>query len=543
MEQGERDWTTAARGWALAMTAHPSVTSSKGEIDFAPWLAARLEDRFAFATAKSIWTGEVAPGDPRRYVAMLLRGRGRRTVILTGHFDTVSETDYGELKTLAFCPLELRSALLGKLASSASTPAERRALVDLQSGDFLPGRGLLDMKAGLAAGLAAAEAVLRAGGFRGNVLFLAVPDEENASIGARAVARDLGPIAEENDLDIIAAINLDSIADDTDGRHGRVIATGTIGKLLPTAFIVGVPAHSGFPLNGLNAAAIAASIASELEWAPELTDGSVPDGGTPPSLLSLRDGKEAYDVTTPQTAFLALNVLLRTSTPAQVTEAFEILCRRGCDRAVERLKANIERLSASVDLPPIQLHRFAVVKSAALAARPAFAGELAALVDAVSSAGLPLPEQGRRVADAVWQASGLSAPVVVLGFGSIPYVPTALSHSPEGRRLAASARRVAEAASARHGSIVSCTDYFAGISDLSFFGEADRSTLDAVAANTPMWRDDWSPGPRYRGIPSINMGPWGRDYHTPLERLHCGYAFEVLPGMLIDLLRDLCASE
>ena len=51
------------------------------------------------------------------------------------------------------------------------------ALADFVSGDFLPGRGLLDMKAGLAAGIAAIEA------YSGdaNLLFIAVVDEEDRS--------------------------------------------------------------------------------------------------------------------------------------------------------------------------------------------------------------------------------------------------------------------------------------------------------------------------------------------------------------------------
>jgi arginine utilization protein RocB len=37
----------------------------------------------------------------------------------------------------------------------------------------------------------------------------------------------------------------------------------------------------------------------------------------------------------------------------------------------------------------------------------------------------------------------------------------------------------------------------------------------------------------------VNAGPWGRDYHTRLERLHIGYACEVLPGLLLSLIREI----
>ncbi|MER9442301.1 hypothetical protein NKJ72_20810 [Mesorhizobium sp. M0045] len=58
---------------------------------------------------------------------------------------------------------------------------------------------------------------------------------ENNSAGARKAAQALPAIAGERGLDILAAINLDAIADDRDGSKGCVIALGTLGKLLPTA--------------------------------------------------------------------------------------------------------------------------------------------------------------------------------------------------------------------------------------------------------------------------------------------------------------------
>jgi arginine utilization protein RocB len=43
----------------------------------------------------------------------------------------------------------LAKAMIARLKARARVPL---ALADFESGDFLPGRGLLDMKAGLAAG-------------------------------------------------------------------------------------------------------------------------------------------------------------------------------------------------------------------------------------------------------------------------------------------------------------------------------------------------------------------------------------------------------
>jgi arginine utilization protein RocB len=45
------------------------------------------------------------------------------------------------------------------------------------------------------------------------------------------------------------------------------------------------------------------------------------------------------------------------------------------------------------------------------------------------------------------------------------------------------------------------------------------------------------------GLPCINIGPWGRDYHHRLERLHAPYAFETLPKALLAVIDAVAASR
>ncbi|WJI35649.1 MULTISPECIES: M20/M25/M40 family metallo-hydrolase [Mesorhizobium] len=526
-----------ARRWAVELTEQKSVTGTDGEAAFGPWLAGELRRETAFRNAE-VWTIEIGPRDGRHCVAMLLRGTGRSTVLLTGHYDTVGTSDYRHLEHLATRPEALTRALRDCLVA-AEAPAARLAHHDLAGGDFLAGRGLLDMKAGLAAGLSVCADFAGEAKPSGNLLFIAVPDEENNSAGARKAARMLPEICEERDLDLIAAINLDAIADDGDGSKGRVIALGTVGKLLPTAFVVGVPTHSGFPLNGLNAAAIAAAIAARLEWAPELTEegGSAP--GTPPSLLGIRDGKTGYDVTTPRVAYASFNVLSYRRTPTEVLDRFDKLCAEAASRLLQELQSRVSATTGQVDTArSVPVHRYETLIERL--GQPERA-QLEAVAASIAAGDLALPEKCRLITEQAWELSRLTGPAIVTGFGSIPYLPTNLSELPAAARLRAAAVTVAAEAMARHGSAVGCADYFAGISDMSFLGEAEEASLDIVARNTPAWKDSvrWPPRRALANIPTINIGPWGRDYHTPLERLHVGYAFEVLPQLLRDICRKL----
>ena len=45
------------------------------------------------------------------------------------------------------------------------------------------------------------------------------------------------------------------------------------------------------------------------------------------------------------------------------------------------------------------------------------------------------------------------------------------------------------------------------------------------------------------GLPTINAGPWERDYHTALERLHPGYAFDILPRLFECIVTGVLSSD
>lgn len=526
---------------SLDLVARASVTGSVDEQSFGPWLADYLAALTHFGTTPEIWTFPVAPGDARQVVALLMRGAGARTVLLTGHYDTVTIEDYGPLKPLACQPHALRDALMTRCEGSKQ-PAEVLAYSDLQSGDFLPGRGLLDMKAGLAAGLDAMAQIAADGAFSGNLLFLAVPDEENASAGARAAAAMLGDIARDKGLTIAAAINLDAISDLGEGSAGRVLALGTVGKVLPTAFVVGRPVHSGYALRGVNAAVLAAAIAAHLEWAPELTDDSAGVPGTAASLLSFKDSKAGYDVTTPGSAFLFWNVLVHTRSAAAILDIVADLVDDATRDCLAKLRqraalcghaADAAQLSGSVEIL-----RYGDLLAEVLAKDTKAAAKLAQVI--ADSAGHDLPDRCRIATEAVWAMSGRTGPVVVLGLGSIPYLATKVQ---DARISSVIAGFLAEVAATHHTDL-RADAYFAGISDMSFFGQADDTAFGALAADTPVWQAAVGLGVGSLGqVPTVNLGPWGRDYHTPLERIHVEYGFRILPSLIADLTRRILAAE
>ncbi|MBL8790024.1 MAG: M20/M25/M40 family metallo-hydrolase [Rhizobiales bacterium] len=473
-----------ARELALLLTSWPSVTGTADEAQFPHRLHGYLRH---FDTA---WVSPIA-GDPfgRSTFFALKRGRSRRTVVLTGHFDTVTTSDYGNLQSLALDALRLGPALVPELRRSGENP---QALADLESGDFIPGRGLLDMKAGLAAGLAAMEA--HAG--EATLLFLAVPDEEERSAGARAAIPQLKQAAADHGLDIALVINLDSISDQGDGSRGRIVTYGSIGKQLLCAHVEGKPAHAGYPQDGVNAAYVMAELVRAIELSPRLSEETGDEKAAPPATLYAKDGKQGYNVTTPSSAFAYWNTMQHRQGGAEVLAIAKELAAQAVAAASERTGHAIALYTA--DAFP----------------RPRLDSDHA----------LALPDQSLLAFRQMVKENDIKGPAVILGFASIPYPAVMLREGPLRNAISQAVRA--------HG--LAEVNYFAGISDMSFFGEA-AGDLDTVAANTPIWGQGFTM-PEAGGFPCVNIGPWGRDYHTRLERLHAAYAFDTLPRVLLSVI-------
>jgi len=493
------------RAIALTLAGWPSVTGTADEAAFAGKLAQYLEEIVGLQVRR-----KPIPGDPlgRANVFALKRGKGRRTVLLAGHFDTVPVDDYGALKPLAFDPEWLLEKTIARLRE---TGEHTLALGDLESGDYLPGRGLLDMKAGVAAGIA----VLEAHEGEGNLLLVATPDEEDRSAGMRAAASQIAELANGQGLDIALAINLDSIADDGDGSFGRSIAFGSIGKLLLTAFVVGREAHACYPFQGINANYLAGALLTAFECAPELAELTGNEIAAPPTALQAKDLKSGYNVTTPAQAWLYWNALQHKRSATEVLENALRMAREAVTSAVAQLDARARSLGQQAFAGDVPVLTYA---------------ELAAGLDLTTPAtelargDLDLPTRSLRLTQEAWRLSGRAGPAVIIGFGSIPYQAVTLGDDALRRRLIAAAGRD-----------VNPIDYFPGISDMSFLGRGSGG-LETAAANTPIWGTSFTLDPS-PGYPIVNIGPWGRDYHHWLERLNAPFAFAVLPGLVQRVVR------
>ena len=537
-----------AREIALTLTSWPSVTGTAGEAAFAHELARMLAGLPYFQAHPEDLVVQPVPGGahPRSNVLALVRGRGERTVVLAGHFDVVPVDDYGDLAELAFSPEALRQKLIERLEAMGTFAL---ALEDLRSGRFLPGRGLLDMKSGLAAGIAVLERFAADPAREGNLLLVATPDEEDRSAGMLAAAGTLPSLLRERGLRAELGINLDATCDNADGADGRIAAMGCIGKLLLSALVVGKESHACYPMDGVNAAYLAAELVAEMEFAPELGEQSGDETASAPTSLGMRDLKSLYNVTTPGRVWAFWNVLTQRRPASEVLRIARGIAVRAVERARERMQERAVLAPGGAD-PSEAWARLSVIEFGELHARavahdPGFserfrarAAELAGVED------LDFPTRCRILTEMAWDAAGGEDPTIVLGFASMPYPavnwPDDGSGDAKRDLILQAIRQTSEAT----GTGIAARYHLPVIVDMSFLGPVEVADLKVVADATPIWGSSivWDMEEPTPAIPMVNIGPWGRDYHHWLERVEERYAFEVLPQLVENVARAVLAQ-
>ncbi|MBD9638591.1 M20/M25/M40 family metallo-hydrolase [Ensifer sp. ENS07] len=536
---------------AIRLTSWPSESGTPGEASFADRLHALLSDLPYFREHPQDLRLVDSHGDPlTRNVVALVRGTGARTLVMAGHFDTVSTDNYHELKPLACDSLQLKDALIESLSGrSDRSEQEERALLDLQSGDFLPGRGLLDMKSGIAVAIACLESFAADPARQGNLMMVATPDEERESRGMRSFRDALPGLVQDFGVEIAAAINLDVTSDQGDGREGRAVYAGTIGKLLPFALVIGCSSHASYPFEGVSAQAMAAGILARLEGNASLADRDEIDVSPPPICLEAKDLRDGYEVTTPERFWIAFNWLYHAMTAEELFDRFKREVLTGATEAVDRFAIQssefgklVGRSAGATPAKPRLLTFQELRTLAAQNCREDFNSLYTAQKKALSGIDNPLLLT-RQLTEWLVGIARLSGPAIVVGFSGLHYPSSHLRLAEANDR---SLHQAIEKARAGLGndperSLV-WKPHFQGISDMSFLGlSADGSQV--VSDNTPISRLIDQPPEDALRFPAVNLGPWGREFHQKFERVYEPYAFGVLPDLVSEIARTFLADS
>ncbi|MEY8351626.1 M20/M25/M40 family metallo-hydrolase [Bacillus cereus] len=485
-----------------------------------------------------VWMQE-APNDPigRKNVFAFVEGQNKSTstIIYHSHLDTVGIEDFGLLKEHALSP-ETLEEYFQTYEGNANVQS------DAKSGDWLFGRGSVDMKSGAAVHLAnilyfSEQAHL----LEGNLLLLFNGDEEGEHRGITSALSELERLKQEKQLQYRLAINNDFITPLYDGDHKRYIYTGTAGKLLPCFYIYGREVHVGDTLSGIDPNFIAAQITSRLHNNYKLTEFIPDELVLPPTCLYQRDNKDSYTVQTATSSQLYFNYFIYESTPKEVLTQLLEETKQVCKEAELYLKEQFERYLLVTGLPSRDLSWEIEVTS-----YEEYVGALGKLgINTEPTIQKVLKESNTsdlrelyfEIVGALQQLDPEKKARVILFFAP-PFLPHNYlkTTNEENHQLQCSIETILEDMQKETGEQFILKKFFPYLADGSFLSihETDEE-LEPLLQNFPKWEQLY-PLPydtiRKLNIPSINMGVYGKDGHKWTERVYKPYSFHVLPLLI-----------
>lgn len=475
------------------------------------------------------------PDDPlgRSVCCAMLRGMSEETVVMMHHYDVTDIEDYGRFAELAYRPAALDSVL-----KEDGMGLEPEAAGDLNSGDFMFGHGVCDMKGGGCIQMALLSRLAEEGDFHGTLMVLAVPDEENLSAGMREAVALLRELKDKYGLNYRLMINSEPHL--RKEPHTGMLSIGSIGKLLPFVYSRGRMSHAGMPGRGINPLAVMSRIVSRTEGLP-LTG----DGASAPTWLMLRDDKTHYNVSMPRSAFGCLSVMTFYTKPAEVLNRLHSICEEAfAECLAAREAAGVQKQSWTPRVMDwAQLSREAAEAGGAdwMAGYDGLVRELAARIACGSAS---YADAYRALLE--YACNALSdVPMVIYGLMP-PYYPAVTNGNFSGvsRSIARIGELLAEYAAAHFDQPYETEPFYNGISDLSYVSAPDSADAEGtqrlLMEQMPMYGISYKLALEDMAViamPCINVGPWGKDFHKLTERVYMDDLFNRTPELLYQAIK------
>jgi arginine utilization protein RocB len=516
----------------------PSVTGKAQEVEMAKLIHSQLQELSYFKENQGdLSLREI--NDGRLFVTALVKKPNvKKTIVLLSHFDVVEVDDFGTFENLAFHP----KALTEEYKKNKHLFA-KEVQAEIDSEDWLFGRGTMDMKAGLALQMSMIERAAN-GEFEGNLLLLSVPDEEVNSAGMIGAVPTLVELADTYDLEYTACLNSEPMFSKYPGDENFYMYTGSIGKVLPGFLFVGKETHVGEPFSGLNANLMASEVTRLLELNTEfceVVDGEVTP---PPTSLMQKDLKLEYSVKIPYTAVSLYNVLFMKRSLTEMTNLLLQQVKEAAQNIEQHYSRHVEQYSKLEDFSQTQMKvnvftyeqllQFAIEKHG----REVIEKRQMELVASRSDED-DREFSIRMVEDLAIFCKELS-PMIVLFF-SPPYYPSVLSSDEE--IISLTKEKLVTYAKTQYNIEIKPLHYFSGLSDLSFVGlRQSGEELHPLLSNMPLFKRGYHlPLEELEKlqVPVLNVGPFGKDPHQWTERLHVPISFGMFPDLISKTINTL----
>lgn len=476
------------------------------------------------------------------------KGNSNRTVILIGHLDTVGVDDFGTIREYAFKCEELPEKLKETFKLSDEV------LADIESGEYMFGRGALDMKSGVAGHMYLIKYFSEhPEELDGNVIAIAECDEEDNSKGIITALDELVELKKTEGFEYISCINADYSTNYSPGDENRYIYYGSIGKLLPCFVAFGKEAHVGQAFSAMDPNLLIAEVTRKMSLNTELCDIAQGEVAIPPVSLKQTDTKGSYTVQTALTAFSYYNFFTHGWDPAQVLAKSKEMAVRAFDDVIDYLQGQYKRFCELSKVPYVplpwktrvytwkefndyltEIHGEPYVK-----AIKEFTEKLHK-----DDPELDLRIFGLKVAEEAWKWCEDKSPAIIVFFGSVFSARIEMTgKTAKEKALLDAVESAVEKIRPEAQRQIKTRMFYPYISDSSFMAVCDDTlAVQALKDNMPQY------GVKYThdidkimeiNVPVVNIGTFGRDGHMLTERVDMRQTFQNVPNITYEAIKGL----
>lgn len=530
-----------------------SVSNTEGVIEIGNYIHDKLEEWPYFQeNPEHLLKLPLRNDNMNRFnLAALVKGDGgyENTVVYIGHMDTVDIGEYRDLKNLATKPYELAERL-------KTRDLDEDVKEDIDSGEWLFGRGAADMKSGVAVELELLkEFSENTKDLQGNILVIITVNEEADSLGMLNIAKPLVELANKENLKYIGGINTDYTTDETGTKpDNRYVYMGTLGKIVPALYIIGKGSHVGDVFGGFDVNLMMSELTSRIDNNMELADEYKGRVTNPPVSLKQEDLKIEYNGQLPYEGFAYYNFLNFNRGVTEVMDTFKEEVEDSIRSSLDWVEGNFRvyksyhpkqemYLDLDIDCYTYQ-ELLDIVKEKYIEEK--VEAEIDNVLSKVNEEGIKdLRVHSLRIIKRMWELSELEGPAVII-FLVPPFYPP---QNPD----------VDDAKFEKFNSIARDTinnyeinneynynmiikDFFPFLSDASYAAfQGDKKDEETLKYNMPYWGKGWRidvEAVRELNLPVVDVGVHGKGAHKYLERVHIPYTMKVLPELIKTITKN-----
>ena len=524
----------------LRLVAVRSDTGTELECDMAEEIYKVIQEEEYFQKNPQ-YCGKYYGGDRlnRPVVWALRKGKSTKTLMFMGHYDVVDLECYGPDAPYALKPEELRERFKKRFGGDEVWQD------DLENPNWMFGRGAADMKAGLAISLAT---VFKEVDRDISLLFVAVPDEENMSVGARMALSLYEELQNKFGLSYELCIVGESCTLNTATTDKPYVIMGTTGKVMLTTVVKGGVSHASRVLNGFNPSAVLAGIIEAMEIDEEMISQDQGVSTQPPTVQIFKTLKESYDASLPEFCGACFNVMFLSSVNAEsLMNKLFAKCEAAAAKASDKYNTTFDHVKAlgTVDeqariaLNPLvitfdRLKQMIVEQKGEQGAAEIEAAARKTAEDKTAG-GMSIPEASMYFIKELMSKISLPVPTVVVGIAPPYYPPVHIS------RVNEAARQYFDGIEGGYVPV----EYTPGMTDVSYTSCLDVASethvMKCLAFPADLYSMDFDKLGKLQ-MPTVMIGAKGKYIHQIGERVLISDVEEKIPQVFEDIIAAISAK-